>query len=359
MMSNKDIEILLKHKVSWLADCGPDEDIAISSRIRLARNIEGAPFPIAASPEQMEQTRNAIEMAVKKSRCLGSSVVSFRMEELEELDKQVLFERRLVSNEFTGKESGASLFVRQDESSGVMINEEDHLRIQALRPGFQLDEVWKAINKLDAQLEKQLPYAYDSKLGYLTSCPTNVGTGLRASVMMHLPGLVLSGQINAAIQGISKLGMAVRGIYGEGTENLGNLFQVSNQSTLGESEEQILDRLGGVIKQLINHEKNARLNLLENNQYFLLDHVGRSYGVLRHAYVLSSEEALNSLSGIRFGVDMGMFSSVDLHTVNELFLIINPAHLQKFARKNLDQKERDVFRATLVRERLKNINNGS
>jgi protein arginine kinase len=359
MMSNKDIETLLKHKVSWLADCGPDEDIAISSRIRLARNIEGAPFPIAASPEQMEQTRNAIEMAVNKSRCLGSSVVSFRMEELEELDKQVLFERRLVSNEFTGKESGASLFVRQDESSGVMINEEDHLRIQALRPGFQLDEVWKAINKLDAQLEKQLPYAYDSKLGYLTSCPTNVGTGLRASVMMHLPGLVLSGQINAAIQGISKLGMAVRGIYGEGTENLGNLFQVSNQSTLGESEEQILDRLGGVIKQLINHEKNARLSLLENNQYFLLDHVGRSYGVLRHAYVLSSEEALNSLSGIRFGVDMGMFSSVDLHTVNELFLIINPAHLQKFARKNLDQKERDVFRATLVRERLKNINNGS
>jgi protein arginine kinase len=359
MMSNKDIETLLKHKVSWLADCGPDEDIAISSRIRLARNIEGAPFPIAASPEQMEQTRNAIEMAVNKSRCLGSSVVSFRMEELEELDKQVLFERRLVSNEFTGKESGASLFVRQDESSGVMINEEDHLRIQALRPGFQLDEVWKAINKLDAQLEKQLPYAYDSKLGYLTSCPTNVGTGLRASVMMHLPGLVLSGQINAAIQGISKLGMAVRGIYGEGTENLGNLFQVSNQSTLGESEEQILDRLGGVIKQLINHEKNARLSLLENNQYFLLDHVGRSYGVLRHAYVLSSEEALNSLSGIRIGVDMGMFSSVDLHTVNELFLIINPAHLQKFARKNLDQKERDVFRATLVRERLKNINNGS
>ncbi|MCP3964917.1 MAG: protein arginine kinase [Lentisphaerae bacterium] len=355
-MIQDNIEKLLKNKVSWLADSGPAEDIAISSRIRLARNIEGVPFPIAASAENLEQSQTAIELALKKSRSIGKDAFLFRMESIEPIDRQLLLERRLISTEFVQKGKGASLALRDDESIAVMVNEEDHLRIQALRPGMQLNEVWSVINKLDNELERQLPYAFDSKLGFLTSCPTNVGTGMRASVMLHLPGLVLSGQINAAIQGVSKLGMAVRGIFGEGTDNRGNLFQVSNQSTLGESEEQIIERLDGVIKQLITHEKNARMNLLENNQYFLLDHVGRSYGVLRHAYTISSEEALNSLSGIRIGVDMGMFSSVDLHTVNELFLSINPAHLQKFAEKHLDSKERDVYRAALVRERLKNLN---
>ncbi|QSH41769.1 protein arginine kinase [Lentisphaerota bacterium ZTH] len=358
-MIENNIEKLLKNKVSWLADSGPAEDIAISSRIRLARNIEGVPFPIAASADNLQHSQSAVEMALEKSKSIGGNAFIFRMDAIEPIDKQLLLERRLISTEFVQKSKGASLALRGDESIAVMVNEEDHLRIQALRPGMQLQEVWDIINRLDNELERQLPYAYDSKLGFLTSCPTNVGTGMRASVMLHLPGLVLSGQINAAIQGVSKLGMAVRGIFGEGTDNRGNLFQVSNQSTLGESEEQIIERLDGVIKQMINHEKNARINLLENNQYFLLDHVGRSYGVLRHAYTLSSEEALNSLSGIRTGVDMGMFSSVDLHTVNELFLSINPAHLQRFAGKHLDSKERDVYRAALVRERLKNLNSDS
>ncbi|MDD5698970.1 MAG: protein arginine kinase [Victivallaceae bacterium] len=355
MTPNK-IDELLKHDVSWLTDSGPDGDIALSSRIRLARNIQGLPFPIAADPKQLEQVQTAAELALKKTATMGRKCLDFHMIDYSEIERQILLERRLVSSEFIKKDQHTSLIVKQDESCAVMINEEDHLRIQALCPGFQLLKVWEQIDRLDSELENLLPYVYDSQLGYLTSCPTNVGTGMRASVMLHLPGLVLSGQINAAIQGVNKLGIAVRGIFGEGTDNRGNLFQVSNQSTLGESETQIIERLNSIITQLIMHEKNCRSNLLENRKYFLLDHVGRSYGILRHAYTLSSEEALNSLSDIRIGVDMGMFNSVDLHTVNKLFLTINPAHLQKFAQKELSSQERDVFRAAFVREQLKNAN---
>jgi protein arginine kinase len=355
-MTQNKIDELLKHDVSWLTDSGPDGDIAISSRIRLARNIQGFPFPIAADAKQLEKIQGAVELALKKAPTMGKKTLTFNMADYSEIERQILLERRLISNEFVKKTQNTSLVVKQDESCAVMVNEEDHLRIQALRPGLQLFKVWEQINKLDSELDKTLPYSYDSQLGYLTSCPTNVGTGMRASVMLHLSGLVLSGKINAAIQGVNKLGIAVRGIFGEGTDNRGNLFQVSNQSTLGESETQIIDRLNGVITQLIMHEKNCRANLMQNKKYFLLDHVGRSYGILRHAYTLSSEEALNSLSAIRVGVDLGMFNSVDLHTVNKLFLTINPAHLQKFAQKELSSQERDIFRASFVREQLKNAN---
>jgi protein arginine kinase len=352
MPQNK-IDELLKHDVSWLVDSGHDGDIAISSRIRLARNIQGLPFPVAASPAELEQVQAAAEMALKKSHTMGRKYIDFHMSDYTEVERQILLERRLISNEFVKKEQHTSLFVKQDESCAVMINEEDHLRIQALCPGLQLMKVWEQINQLDSELEESLPYAYDSQLGYLTSCPTNVGTGMRASVMLHLPGLVLSGKINAAIQGVNKLGLAVRGIFGEGTDNRGNLFQISNQSTLGESEVQIIERLNTVITQIISHEKSCRNTLLADKKYFLLDHVGRAYGILRHAYTLSSEEALNSLSDLRIGVDMNMFNSVDLHTVNKLFLTINPAHLQKFAQKELSSQERDIFRAAYVRKQLK------
>jgi len=350
---NKEISQLLNNKVSWLADCGPNEDIAISSRIRLARNLKGLPFPTNASAEQMKEIINTIEVAVNKTP-LKDSLLKFDMESLGDLDKQVLFERRLVSREFIDGKIPGELFVSSDESLGIMVNEEDHIRMQAMRPGFQLGPVWDELNKVDDELSTQLPYVFDKELGFLTSCPTNVGTAIRASVMLHLPGLSLSEQINAVIQGVSKLGFAVRGIFGEGSKNLSNLYQVSNQSTLGESEKQIIQRLTNVITQIISHEKNARRKLLDSNQPFLLNHVGRAYGTLRHAYILNSEEALESLSALRLGVDLGMFSSIDLHTVNELFIIIHPAHLQKYAGKEIDSEERDVFRASMVRERLKN-----
>jgi protein arginine kinase len=350
------IEALVNHNVNWLDDSGPDADIAISSRIRLARNIANMPFPIAASEHDKMQVAVAVENAIEKSGSLGDDFFAYDIEQLSEIDRQILLERRLVSREFIANRGGEVLVVKNDESRGVMINEEDHLRLQVLSPGLQLEVVWKIINELDNRLSSSLPYSFDKQLGFLTSCPTNVGTGLRASVMLHLPGLRLSGQINAAIQGISKLGLAVRGIFGEGSDNLGNLFQISNQSTMGETEEQIIFRLSKVIRQVINHEKNARASLMENKRYFLLDHIGRAYGTLRRAYILSSEEALESLSALRTGVDLGMFSSVDLRQVNELFKIIHSAHLQRFAGKELNQEERDIFRAKIVRDMLSGKN---
>ena len=347
------VERLLRNKVSFLADAGPDEDIAISSRIRLARNLAEFPFPTAASARQLEAVRDRVAEVAARENAFGADSLRFDMAELSDLDREVLFERRLISRELLARPLGSALFCRADEAGSVMVNEEDHLRLQAIRPGLQLEAVWSDLDRLDSRLAGELDFAFCQRLGYLTSCPPNVGTGMRASVMLHLPGLVLAGQINAAIQGIGKLNLAVRGIFGEGTDNRGNLFQISNQSTLGESEAQIIDRLNAVIRQMIAHEKNARMLLLEKEQYALLDHVGRSYGLLRHAYKLTTEEALNSLSGIRVGVDMGMFSTVNIATVNELFINTNPAHLSKFAGRPLNDAEADIQRAALVRECLK------
>ena len=242
-----------------------------------------------------------------------------------------------------GPKAAVKCYGADDVSEGVAI----------MVPGLQLESAWRVIDDLDNQLATRLSYAFDDRLGYLTCCPTNVGTGMRASVMLHLPGLVLTGQIAPTIQGINKLNLAVRGIGGEGTDNRGNLFQVSNQSTLGESEAQILERLNTVIGQLVAHEKSARQLLLQRDQFSLLDHVGRSYGTLRHSYKLSSEEAINCLSGVRVGVDLGMFSALDIHTVNELFIGTGAAHLQKSAGRILNAVERDVSRAALCREKLK------
>jgi protein arginine kinase len=314
------------------------------------------PFPIKAKHDDLARAMGAVRLAVQKSNCFDD-YINFELNKISDLDRRALFERRLISREFVDARPETGLVVSTDEIFGIMINEEDHVRVQAMKPGFQLKEAWEAINIVDDKLSEELPFAFSSELGFLTSCPTNVGTGMRASVMMHLPGLSLSGQIHAVIQGVSKLGLAVRGIFGEGSDNLGNLYQVSNQSTLGESEEQIIERLSTVIKQVITHEKNSRQSLLEKRQNFLLNHVGRAYGILRHAYIISSEESLNSLSALRLGVDLGMFSSVDIHTVNELFVIIQPAHLQKYAQKELSSEERDIFRASLVRDRLRMIDN--
>ncbi len=344
---------LLKNKVSFLSDSAPDDDIAISSRIRLARNLAGRPFPPAARPEDFRAVAEAVGNAVNVSQALGSDALTFNISEMSPLDREILFERRLASRELLERPAGGGLMVRSDEGAAIMVNEEDHLRIQTLRPGFRLDAVWAEIDRIDNLLSEHLDFAYDETLGYLTACPSNVGTGIRVSVMLHLPGLVLAGQLNQVVQGLSKLGLTVRGIFGEGTDNRGNFYQVSNQSTLGESEPEIIERLSRVIDQVIAHEQNARRKLLEHDHYRLLDKVGRSYGTLRHSYILSSEEALNSLSGARFGVDMGMFSSLDIHTVNELFMAISPAHLQKLAGRELEGVERDIFRAQTVRERLK------
>lgn len=349
-MSEK-IDMIVKQKVSWLADSGPDDDIAISSRIRLARNISGIPFPINASEEQLYKVLSQVETATQKTGCILEPI-EIRIDEIPAIDRQILLERRLISREMLAERPFPSVIFSRDETHCIMINEEDHLRIQVMGPGLQLPEIWKKAEELEGSLSRSLGFAFDQELGYLTSCPTNVGTGMRASVMLHLPALELAGQIAGVIQAIGKLGLAARGIFGEGTENLGSLYQISNQSTLGETEKQIIEKLDSVIRQIINHEKHTRKILFDKKREFLLNNIGRAYGILRHSYIISSQEALNSLSALRLGVDMGMFSSVDIHKVNELFLLVQPAHLQKHAAKELEPSERDILRAKIIREKL-------
>ena len=237
-----------------------------------------------------------------------------------------------------------------------MINEEDHLRMQALRPGLQLRQAWTAIDQADSALEKRLDYAFSPELGYLTACPTNLGTAIRVSAMLHLPGLVLAEQINPIIQSVNKLGLAVRGLYGEGTEALGNVFQVSNQMTLGETEAAIVERLEKVLAQIIEHEENARATLLEKKTKMMFNHIGRAYGILANAHSISSKETMNLLSLMRLGVDVGLFPAVDRSLVDELFILTQPAHLQKQHSEKLSAEERDLLRADMVRDRLKTVN---
>jgi protein arginine kinase len=264
-------------------------------------------------------------------------------------------ERHLISREHAAKSAGSGLVLNREETLCVMINEEDHLRMQALRPGLQLRQAWTAIDQADSQLEKKLEFAFNPEWGYLTACPTNIGTGIRVSAMLHLPGLVLAEQINPIIQSVNKLGLAVRGLYGEGTEALGNVFQVSNQMTLGESEAAIVERLEKVLAQIIEHEENARANQIEKKPKMVYNHIGRAYGILANAHSISSKETMNLLSLMRLGVDVGLFPGVDRALVDELFILTQPAHLQKQHSEKLSAEERDLLRADMVRERLRHV----
>ena len=277
------------------------------------------------------------------------------MDNLTAMDKQILVERHLVSREHAAKNVGSGLVLNKEETLCVMINEEDHLRMQALRPGLQLRSAWLAIDQVDSALEKRLDYAFSTDLGYLTACPTNLGTGIRVSAMLHLPALVLSEQINQIIQAVNKLGLAVRGLYGEGTEAFGNVFQVSNQMTLGEAETDIVERLNKVLTQLIEHEENARGSLLEKKPKMVFNHIGRAYGTLANAHSITSKETMNLLSLMRLGIDLGMFPGAERALVDELFIVTQPAHLQKQFTEKLSAEERDVLRADMLRGRLRTV----
>jgi protein arginine kinase len=333
---------------------GPHDRIVMSSRVRLARNIKEAAFPgWAKKPERiriLELIRPTIESLPEMKGAFSDT-----MDNLSTLDKQMLVERHLISREHAAKSAGGGLVLNRDETICFMINEEDHLRMQALRPGLQLRQAWAAIDEADSTLEKKLDYAFSSELGYLTACPTNLGTGIRVSAMLHLPGLVLGEQINPIIQSVNKLGLAVRGLYGEGTEALGNVFQVSNQMTLGESEAAIVERLEKVLAQIIEHEENARATLLEKKAKTVYNHIGRAYGILANAHSISSKETMNLLSLMRVGIDVGLFPGVDRSLVDELFILTQPAHLQKQHSEKLSAEERDLLRADMVRERLRNV----
>src|SRR4051794_13916073 len=333
---------------------GPHNKIVLSSRVRLARNLKGLAFPGWAKKVERVKSLEIIRPAVESLPAMGD-FFSESMDNLTVMDKNILVERHLISREHAAKSAGSGLVLNREESLCVMINEEDHLRMQALRPGLQLKQAWGAIDQFDSKLEKKLDYAFSSDLGYLTACPTNLGTGIRVSAMLHLPGLVLAEQINPIIQSVNKLGLAVRGLYGEGTEALGNVFQVSNQMTLGEAETAIVERLDKVLAQIIEHEENARANLIEKKPKMVYNHIGRAYGILANAHSVSSKETMNLLSLMRLGVDIGLFPGVDRGLVDELFILTQPAHLQKQHTEKLSAEERDLLRADMVRERLRPV----
>ena len=333
---------------------GPSNKIVWSSRVRLARNITNTPFPGWAKKSVRVDAFQKIRKNVLKLNKMKGSFET-EMDHLSTLEKQILVERHIISREHAAKSNGSGLVLSKDESISVMINEEDHLRMQALLPGLQIKNAWLTIDKFDSQLEKGLEFAYSKKRGYLTACPTNLGTGIRVSAMLHLPGLVLSEQINQIIQAVNKLGLAVRGLYGEGTEALGNLFQVSNQMTLGETEGDIVERLNKVLLQIVDHEENARIKLIDSKPKMLYNHIGRAYGILANAHSISSKETMNLLSLLRLGMDIQMFPGTSQALINELIIITQPAHLQKANDGKLSAEKRDLLRSDLLRSRLKEV----
>jgi protein arginine kinase len=335
---------------------GPHDQIVMSSRVRLARNLKNASFPGWAKKPERIRILELLQPAIERLPEMKDSF-SESMDALAVLDKQILVERHLISREHAARTAGSGLVLNREESLCVMINEEDHLRMQALRPGLQLKQAWLAIDQVDTALEKKLEYAFSPEVGYLTACPTNLGTGIRVSAMLHLPGLVLAEQINAIIQSVNRLGLAVRGLYGEGTEALGNVFQVSNQQTLGETETTIVERLDKVLSQIIEHEENARATLLEKKPKMVYNHIGRAYGILANAHSISSKETMNLLSLMHLGMDLNLFPGADRSLTDELFILTQPAHLQRCHadRERLSAEERDLLRADMLREHLRNV----
>jgi len=338
----------------WMRGSGPDSEIVISSRIRIARNVRSQPFPMLATNQQLKEVLDGIVQVVSDQALAGIDKLELiPLAQLNELERRVLVEKHLISPNLANESRNGAVILSENESISIMVNEEDHIRIQCLFPGFQLQEAWQQASRIDDIFETHLDYAFDEKYGYLTSCPTNVGTGIRASVMMHLPALVLTQQINRILSAITQVGLAVRGIYGEGSEATGNLFQISNQITLGQSEDEIIDNLYGVAKQIIEHEKAARQKMMQESRIRIVDRVLRSYGILSNAAILDSKEAAQRLSDVRLGIDLGLISDVSGNVMNELMVMMQPGFLQQYSGEKLSADERDIRRAELIRERLK------
>lgn len=333
-----------------LTDGGlPAEPIVLSTRIRLARNLADEPFPGWAKTSQRQGMLQ---------RCLDSlslldpfkEAVFLQISDLNELERRVLVERRLISRELAESDEGGGVFITPNQQLSVMINEEDHLRIQCLRSGFNLLKAWREADTVDAQIEARLDYAFSDDYGYLTACPTNLGTGLRASAMLHLPGLVMRQHMEKVVRMVNQLGMAVRGSLGEGSEATGSLFQISNQQTLGESEETIIRRLINILHAIIEQENNARGMLLEEQGAMLLDKIGRAYGILANGHLLSSEEAVSLLSLIRLSVDLGLLPESLRGRIDRLSMDVQPGHVQCFAEADIAPERRDEIRAARIRE---------
>jgi len=343
---------LLKNTSEWLKGSGPSSDIVISSRIRLARNLDKMPFPHWANKKQSQEVLQVVKEAASQADYLKKTNV-FELADLDAVDKQFLIERHLMSHEHAQKTDSKAVIFDNEEIVSLMVNEEDHLRVQVMQSGFNLFEAWSIINRIDDAISKEIDFAFSPELGYLTACPTNTGTGMRGSVMLHLPALVMSNQISRVLAAISKLSFTSRGLYGEGTQASGNFFQISNQVSLGISEGDILENLNSLIRQLIEQEGQARESLLSRSRAFLEDRISRSFGILKNARIISSQETIELLSMVRLGLDLGMIKDIDRRSLNELFIVTQPAHLQKVKNNKLSAQERDIQRAQIIRTKLK------
>lgn len=342
--------------LNWLDASGPDSDIVLSTRVRIARNLQGYPFSVRAKEADRASVLSVVAEVLGRIPTLASSVV-LEIESLEQRRRQILLERHLVSRELVGVESGeppgsAALVASTDQPLGLMINEEDHLRLQSLMSGFSPRETWRLVDALDEDMGAELPYAFHHEFGHLTSCPTNCGTGLRASVLIHLPGLVLTKEINKVLQGISQVGLTFRGLYGEGSEVIGNLFQVSNQTTLGKSEEDLVDHLHKIVGQVVEYERQARSVLLRDAPNVIEDKVWRAYGLLRHARSLGFDEMMNLLSGLRLGLSLKLLPGPSVYVLNRIMIFAQNAHLEEASAGSLSPGELDIQRAQYVRRAL-------
>jgi len=342
---------LVRQPGEWLRGAGADSDIVISTRIRLARNIAGYPFVSRLKPNQ----RAELSQRLCDNLVSGGVLPECRYFDLKvasQIERRLLVERHLISKEHEDAEGERGVAIRLDEAVSIMVNEEDHLRIQVLNCGFELDKVWRTTSQVDTAMGERVPYAYSERLGFLTACPTNVGTGMRASVMLHLPALELAKQIEKVFHAVAKINLVVRGLYGEGTQASGNLYQVSNQITLGKAEEEILHEIQGIIPEIVENERRARHFLMERNRQQLEDRVWRAYGMLRHARVISSSETIALLSHLRLGVHLGILGDLNIPALNQLFVQTLPAHLQILEGKELDPQTRDLARAAYIRKCL-------
>ncbi len=345
------IDELGTRPAAWVSGDGEEAEIVLSSRVRLARNIAGHLYPQRADLEQNQSVVDLLGSAVTKCG-IGETGEFVSADEVDDLSGEILVERHLISREFLHYDRPRGLYVSANEAASVMVNEEDHVRIQAVASGMDIRQAMAQVAEVDGQLGEVLEFDTDPRLGFLTSCPTNVGTGMRASVLIHLPGLVLTEDMDSVLQQVSKIGLTVRGFHGEGSDVRGNLFQISNQTTLGRSEEDLIESLERIAKQLIAFELDARRKLFADAPYLIEDKIWRSLGMLSLARVLTSAEALNLLSAVRLGVTNDLINGLDLATLNELLLSTQPAHLQRAMKRRMSSEDRDVARAKLVRERL-------
>jgi protein arginine kinase len=346
-----ELDDLIGTSGEWLRGTGPESDIVVSSRIRLARNLAGYPFP----PRAEEPTRNEINNILKEhisQLSLAPPLSYVAVDDLVKVDRQFLVERQLISREHAESQGPRGTCIGRQETISLMINEEDHLRMQVLRSGYALENCWEEINRIDDELEQQVSFAFSDEFGYLTSCPTNAGTGMRVSVMLHLPALVLTKEIQKVFQAMHKMSLAVRGLYGEGSQAMGDFYQISNQVTLGRSEEQIMQNVRRVIPDILAYERKARLALVKGDRQRLHDQVSRAMGILSSARQISSEETMELLSSVRLGINLGLVDDIEISTVNELCIQTQPAHLQKIRGEALESTERNAVRAALLRERL-------